>query len=131
MDEVNTPFGVMNVAGPVRSNGSVIFDSIIALLSTAIIFKLLEISGTTGLVVGATFVSIYIIFAYRGVFPSLGRWALGLHRFRYSQIDEYEGEGTLVVYEKLDPKIYSARAIICTLILVCLYFLAKYIVTSS
>jgi hypothetical protein len=120
--QVTTPDGTMNVAGALRSNGCVLIDLFVALACANIVVEVLGIEGNTGFAITAILVVAYTILAQNEVLPSLGRWALGLHRYKYSEFDEYAGNSILIVYEDLDGKIYSARAIITSIVLVCLYF---------
>ena len=86
MEQVTTPYGIMNKAGSVRANVGVLCDLFIAMTIAAIVVEVLNLGGSYGVVISVILIGAYIILAHRGLLPSLGQWALGLHRFKYSQI---------------------------------------------
>lgn len=129
MTQVTTPHGGMNISGALRANGGVLFDLFFGLILGLLIHNLLlkiDLPELLSMTFAAVFGFAYPLLSHREVIPGLGRWALGLHRYSYSEIEEYQGKGTLVVYEPLNKKVYTARAIISATILVMLYFITAY-----
>jgi len=110
----------MHVAGTLRPTGALLTDLLMVslLVAPAALFSGVE-EGLSALfwvcgVVG------YCLFAFRGAVPSLGRWALGLHRYAYNDIEEYAGRGILHVYESLPPRVYTLRTVTTVVFLLAL-----------
>lgn len=121
LDVVNTPDGPMRVAGALRPAGALITDLLMVAWLVAPFTYLAGISdGPVVLILMCGIVG-YCLLAFRGELPSLGRWALGLRRYNYAEVDEYAGKGMLYVYEDLPPREYTIRTIVTVLVLGALF----------
>ncbi len=121
MISVTTPDGKMNVASPLRSNGAVFVDLMLAFFLVQIFVGLLQIlnlyaTSTTLIGVLAVIVFGYPIASRRSKIPSFGSWALGTRTYPYSSIEGYSGKGNLVVFEPLKNGEYSHRAIVAVVV---------------
>jgi len=127
MKKVTTPQGTMNIAGSLRATGGFLFDLCAALILLSIFIRILDIVGVSAIEIKVMLLCMGFIYPYlsqREIVPGLGRWALGLHRFSFSDIEEYAGKGILVVYEPLEPRIYTVRTVIAAASFAFLYLLA-------
>ena len=120
----------MNVSGFGRNTVGFLYDLYTALLVLYVFIGILKMIGATHMayeVVALIIIVIYPFLSSREIVPGIGRWALGLHRFKYRDIEEYEGTGTLVTHEPLEKSEYTKRTIISVVIFISLYLLASYI----
>ncbi len=114
---VTTPDGMMRVAGVLRPPGALLTDLVMLVLLVVPFANLAGVSdGATALIWLCGIVG-YCLLAFRGTVPSLGRWALGLRRYAYDEVEEYAGKGMLYVYEDLPPRDYTLRTVVTVLVL--------------
>jgi hypothetical protein len=117
LDAVNTPDGPMRVAGALRPAGALITDILMVVLLVAPFAYLAGVSDGLIALIWACGIVGYCLFALRGTFPSFGRWAVGLRRYTYAEVEGYAGKGVLYVYEDLPPRIYTLRFVASLLML--------------
>ena len=102
MKRVTTPYGAQKVAP----------FGVVSLASAFDLFTLLAVFGSVIQVIelwglarpdswwngAAALVSfLYVFLAHRGIIFGVGSWCLGLERYKYQDIEEFEGEGVLFV----------------------------------
>ena len=124
----------MIIASGFRSVGGFLFDLAFALSAMSVVVALLRglnienrLIELSAIVIAA----IYPMLVYRDFVPGLGRWALGLHRFKYADIEGYDGNGVLAVYEPRPAKVYSARTIVAAAIFTVVFLTANSVVGNT
>ena len=104
---------------PVKIIGMAFIDLLIVTVTLSFIVEFLrfiafEVPQWLGGVL-AVMAFIYALLAYRGIVKSPGRWAHGVRRYTYSEVEGYSGYGVLFVNENLPGPILSKRAMILAL----------------
>ena len=117
LDIVNTPDGPMRVAGALRPTGALSTDLLMVVLLVGPFAFLVGVSDGPIALMWVSAIAGYCLLAFRGTIPSLGRWAVGLRRYTYAEVQEYAGKGILYVYEDLPSRIYTIRAVASLLVL--------------
>ena len=116
----------MYLSGILRQCGAAIADLFLAFFIVALLKQLIFSFGL--LSTALELVLLLVIFAYpllarRGLLPSLGHWALGLHVYAYSEVEGYSGKGWLWVHEPLARSAYTRRSLIAASGILALYAL--------
>ena len=128
---VNTPDGPMRIAGSLRPPAALITDLLMCFLVVVPFAHLVGATEGPAVLIWGCAVVAYCLLSFRGVLPSLGRWALGLRQYPYEEVEEYGGKGTLYVYEDLRNRDYTLRTVATVLLLAALYGIALLITMYS
>jgi hypothetical protein len=127
LSEVTTPDGKMPLAGLLRPFVAALVDLYLAMAVLWIIAALVGVEGPLSAAF-AVCAFAYAFLGHRALAPSLGAWALGLRRYRCKIIPEYSGgKGTIFVFERLPPAVYTRRTIICVVVFALLHGIAYFI----
>lgn len=121
---VSTPDGTMRVAGRLRPVCALITDLIMCVVLVLPMAHRAEINDSLTAAIWTFGIVGYALLAFRGVVPSLGRWALGLRSYPYDMAEKNAGKGTLYVYEDFSSWVYTQRSIAAVLLLGALFGLA-------
>jgi len=134
MKIVTTKDGQMFVSGITRNAIGVLFDLYVGMFvmyALVAALRFLSLKHLSIEIVALVIILLYPLLAHKEIVPGIGRWALGLHRYEYSEVEEYNGSGTLIAYEKLASSEYSIRTVVAVIFFAALYFLATYVASLS